>query len=146
METGNKIRPVSTRKYLAVLGVFFLFMYIMTFVERFFEENRVPNVDSCTLNYGSLKNGEEKTGKYYRLPSEAVYQDEMGNDYVYLIQEKMSILGNELVCRMKYIDVIARDEKYAAVEIVEGGISNSDLIVDHTDRELMNGCRIHVIE
>lgn len=146
MEMGNKARPVSVRKYLAALGVFFVFMYIMTFVEHYFEENRIPNVDSCTLTYGALRYGEKKTRNYYRLPAGAVYQDGMGNDYVYLIQEKISILGNELVCRMKYIDVIARDEKNAAVEIVEGGISNADLIVNHTDRELVNGCRIHVIE
>lgn len=223
MGTEKKVRAAGGRKYLAALAVFLLFMYVMTFVEHWFEQNRTANADSCTLNRAALayrlegtgtvegekirayltpdenrmlaagdkmqvqvSGGSEmeleiaelfyhakenlltvlfdipghayaqgaqvrvykdgKTKQYDCLPIEAVRQDKMGNYYVYLVREKKSILGNETVCRMKYVNVIAGDEKNAAVALEEGGVVGKDIIVYHADREITDGCRVHLIE
>lgn len=89
---------------------------------------------------------EQKTRKYPCIPVNAVHKDEMDNDFVYLVQEKKSILGNELICKMKYINVFLRDEEYAAIDLDQAGLNTSDLFIVHSDREITEGSKIHLLE
>lgn len=89
---------------------------------------------------------EQKTNRYTCIAAKAVHQDELDNYYVYVVQEKKSILGNELICKMKYIQVFLEDEVYAAVDLDDGSITGSDLIVLHSDREIADGDKIHCLD
>lgn len=70
----------------------------------------------------------------------------MGSDYVYVIREKKSILGHELVCRMKYVQVFLEDEEYAAVNLDDGSITESDVIVLHSDQAIADGDKIRLLD
>ncbi len=212
----------SKRTYLLALAVFFAFMYIMIFVEHYYEAVKTANVDTCSLerhelthylegngvvsgnkitayltpkghmlqkgdemlvkaagsdriplpisslSYDAVKNKltvyfdidpkdyeegaqvivtkEQKTDKYNCIAAKAIHQDEMGSDYVYVIREKKSILGHELVCRMKYVQVFLEDEEYAAVNLDDGSITESDVIVLHSDQAIADGDKIRLLD
>ena len=89
---------------------------------------------------------EQKTNKYPCIPAKAIHKDDMDNDFVYLVQEKKSILGNELVCKMKYINIFLEDGEYAAIDLDDAGLNNSDQFIVHSDREITEGSKIHLLE
>lgn len=210
------------KKYLAALALFLAAMYLMVFVERYFENNGIANVDTCSLERSELEHWiegtgvvtgakikahfvpagkmlqkgdlmyvkvagtdrielpiahlsydakenimtayfkigkatyeegaqvivskQQKTRKYTCIAADAVHKDAMGNQYVYLVKEKKSILGNERVCKMKYIKVFLEDGNYAAIDLGKRAITDSDLIVLHSDREVTEGSRVHLLE
>lgn len=129
------------KKYLAALAVFFAAMYVMIFVEHYFEASKIANVDTCTVEKQSLH-----PGRYYCVPLKAVHKDAMGSSFVYLVKEKKSILGNELVCTMKYIDILAEDDNFAGIDLAGSSLKASDLVVVHSDRELAQGSKIRVLD
>lgn len=209
-------------KYLSVLAVFLVCMYIMTFAEHYFEHNKVANADTCvveshTLTHWLEGNGivkgdkiigyltpagkmlqkgdemfvkaagtdrvtlpiaqlsfdakenlitvyfdidpndyedgaqviiikQQETRKQPCIAVDAVHEDENGNHFVYLVQEKKSILGHEPVCRMKYIQVFLEDENYAAINPGDNGIKDTDMFVLHADRKISDGSRLHLLE
>ena len=219
MTTADTRKP--NKKYLLILIIILLFMYLMIFVEHYFESCQIANVDTCILenhelthwlegkgivngseiiayltpeghmllkgdetlvkaagadriplpisrlsydapkniltvyfdiNPNDYKDGaqvlvikEQKTKKYPCIAANAVHKDEMGHTFVYLVHEKKSILGNELVCKMKYIDIFFEDENYAAVDLNDGKIKDSDLFVLHSDREITEGSKIRCL-
>ena len=215
--------PRPKRKYLITLAVFFIAMYFMIFVEHYFENHEIANVETgvlenhalthwlegtgvvrgneivayltpagrmlqkgdevlvkaagsiqyiplpiSQLSYDAEKNiltvhfhinsddyedgaqvivsREQKTNKYPCIPLKAVHKDKMDNDFVYLVQEKKSILGNELVCKMKYINVFLEDDAYAAIDLDDSGLNSSDRFIVHSDREITEGSKIHLLE
>lgn len=129
------------KKYLAALAVFFAVMYLMIFVEHFFETTKIANVDTCTIEKQILK-----TGRYSCIASKAVHRDAMDNAFVYLVKKKKSILGNELTCSMHYIDILEEDGAYAAVNLEGSSLKDSDLIILHSDRELSQGSKVRLLE
>ena len=46
---------------------------------------------------------------------------------------------------MKYIDIFFEDENYAAVDLNDGKIKDSDLFVLHSDREITEGSKIRCL-
>ncbi len=77
---------------------------------------------------------------------DAVHKDARDNTFVYLVKEKHSILGNELVCTMRYIDILAKDDAYAALNTGDSSLTESDLVILHSDRELSQGSKIRLLE
>ncbi|MDE7310425.1 MAG: hypothetical protein K2N87_02210 [Eubacterium sp.] len=129
------------KKYLAALAVFFAVMYVMIFVEHFFETTKIANVDTCTIEKQTLK-----TGRYSCIDAKAVRRDAMDNAFVYLVKEKKSILGNERICSMHYIDILEEDGAYVAVSLEGSALKDSDLIILHSDKELSQGSKVRMLE
>ena len=129
------------KKYAAALAAFFTVMYVLTFAEHYCEATKIANVDTCTIERQKL--GERS---YHCITLDAVHKDARDNTFVYLVKEKHSILGNELVCTMRYIDILAKDDAYAALNTGDSSLTESDLVILHSDRELSQGSKIRLLE
>ena len=66
------------------------------------------------------------------IPLEALYTDQNGRSYVYTLKQKSGILGPELAAELVYVNVLDKNNKYAAIE--EGVIdSETEVIVSTTE-------------
>ena len=66
------------------------------------------------------------------IPLEALYTDQNGRSYVYTLKQKSGILGPELAAELVYVNVLDKNNKYAAIE--EGIIdSETEVIVSTTE-------------
>ncbi len=66
------------------------------------------------------------------IPLEALYTDQNGRSYVYTLKQKSGILGPELAAELVYVNVLDKNNKYAAIE--EGIIdSETEIIVSTTE-------------
>lgn len=66
------------------------------------------------------------------IPLGALYTDENGRSFVYILKERSGILGPELAAELVYVNVLDQNDKYAAIE--EGVIdSDTEVIVSSTE-------------
>ncbi len=66
------------------------------------------------------------------IPLDALYTDQNGRSYIYTLKEKSGILGPELAAELVYVNVLDKNNKYAAIE--EGIIdSETEVIVSTTE-------------
>ena len=66
------------------------------------------------------------------IPLDALYTDQNGRSYVYTLKEKSGILGPELAAELVYVNVLDKNNSYAAIE--EGIIdSETEVIVSTTE-------------
>lgn len=77
------------------------------------------------------------------IPLEALHEDK-GESFVYVLETASSVLGEELVARKKSVQVLDKNESFAALS--QGGLSVSDKIIISSDREIQNGSRVRVEE
>ncbi len=75
------------------------------------------------------------------VPLGALHQAEPGKYFVYVLDEKKSILGDEQVARQVDVEVQYKGNRYAALE----GFGNGKVIVSST-KELRNGGRVKLQE
>ena len=75
----------------------------------------------------------------YCVPNRAINQDEKGQ-FVYVVDEKETALGEELFARKIHIKVVDQNEEYAAVE--PGTLTTEMQIITETNKELTEGCKI----
>ncbi len=75
----------------------------------------------------------------YCVSNSAINQDEKGQ-FVYVVDEKQTALGEEMVARKIYIKVEDQNAEYSAVE---PGILTTEMeIITETNKELTEGCKI----
>lgn len=77
------------------------------------------------------------------IPLEALHENQ-GESFVYVLETASSVLGEELVARKKTVQVLDKNESFAALS--QGGVSVSDRIIVSADREIQNGSRVRVEE
>ena len=88
--------------------------------------------------------GRREIGRYEcSIPLSALYQDN-SSDYVYLIEEKNTILGVEMTARKQKVKVIDRDASYAALEM--DAFTEEDKMIVETDKEIKDGARVRPVE
>lgn len=68
------------------------------------------------------------------IPINALYTDQNGRNYVYTLKEKPGILGPELAAELVYVNVLDKNDKYAALE--EGIIDSDTEIITSTTEAL----------
>lgn len=68
------------------------------------------------------------------IPINALYTDQNGRNYVYTLKEKSGILGPELAVELVYVNVLDKNDKYAALE--EGIIDSDTEIITSTTEAL----------
>ncbi len=86
----------------------------------------------------------KEIGRYEcSIPLSALYQDN-SSDYVYLIEEKNTILGVEMTARKQKVKVIDRDASYAALEM--DAFTEEDKMIVETDKEIKDGARVRPVE
>lgn len=68
------------------------------------------------------------------IPIDALYTDENGRNYVYTLKEKSGILGPELAAELVYVNVLDKNDKYAALE--EGIIDSETEVITSTTEAL----------
>jgi len=77
------------------------------------------------------------------IPLSALYHDN-SSDFVYLIEEKNTILGVEMTARKQKVKVIDQDASYAALET--DAFTEEDKLVIETDKEIKDGARVRPVE
>ncbi|MBO5146489.1 MAG: hypothetical protein J6C19_13320 [Lachnospiraceae bacterium] len=75
------------------------------------------------------------------VPVEAVYE-ESGTFYIYILNEKAGILGNEYYAEKIKVQIADRNDKYAAVS--EGTISEDTQVIIFSSEELKQGANIKI--
>ena len=86
----------------------------------------------------------KEIGRYEcSLPLSALYQDN-SSDYVFLIEEKNTILGVEMTARKQKVKVIDKDASYAALEM--DAFTEEDKIIIETDKDVKDGMRVRPVE
>ena len=86
----------------------------------------------------------KEIGRYEcSLPLSALYQDN-SSDYVFLIEEKNTILGVEMTARKQKVKVIDKDASYAALEM--DAFTEEDKIIIETDKDVKDGTRVRPVE
>ncbi|MBO5032089.1 MAG: biotin/lipoyl-binding protein [Lachnospiraceae bacterium] len=75
------------------------------------------------------------------VPVEAVYE-ESGTFYIYILNEKTGILGNEYYAEKIKVQIADRNDKYAAVS--EGTISEDTQVIIFSSEELKQGANIKI--
>lgn len=68
------------------------------------------------------------------IPINALYTDQNGRSYVYTLKEKSGILGPELAAELVYVNVLDKNDKYAALE--EGVIDSDTEVITSTTETL----------
>ena len=68
------------------------------------------------------------------IPIDALCTDENGRNYVYTLKEKSGILGPELAAELVYVNVLDKNDKYAALE--EGIIDSDTEVITSTTEAL----------
>lgn len=74
------------------------------------------------------------------VPAEALHLMSGDQYYVNVAEKKSTILGEEWVVRQVSVELLEKNEKYAAVE----GISSEQEIVTESSRTLEEGSRVKV--
>ncbi|MGI6070664.1 MAG: efflux RND transporter periplasmic adaptor subunit [Blautia sp.] len=106
-------------------------------------------VVSLPANVGDIGDAAEytvkKESKTYEIcvPVSALRQ-ENGKYFVYVMEERNSVLGEELAVRKNPVDVLEKNESYAA--LAEGGLNSQQKIIVNTDREIQDGSRVRLVE
>ncbi len=75
----------------------------------------------------------------YCIPVSALNQDDKG-DFIYTTETKSTVLGDELTARKIYVDILDKNEEYAAVS--SGTITDNMDIIITADREIEEGNRV----
>ncbi len=70
------------------------------------------------------------------VPTAALHVEQNGT-YVYVIEERDTVLGTELFARKVQVDVLEKNSQYAAVE--EGGLGMEDKVIVDSDRYVEEG-------
>lgn len=97
-----------------------------------------------TIGQTAEMNLNKEIGRYEcSIPLSALYQDN-SSDYVYLIEEKNTILGVEMTARKQKVKVIDKDASYAALEM--DAFTEEDKIIVETDKEVKDGTRVRPVE
>ena len=65
-------------------------------------------------------------------------------DFVYLVEEKSTILGTELSVQKRKVKVLNRDESFVALE--DGALTDGEAFVAESDKELKDGIRVRLSE
>ncbi len=97
-------------------------------------------LEGSTIPVGTIFNMQIETEKKRYsscVPLGALHQAEQGKYFVYVLDEKKSILGDEQVARQVDVEVQYKGNRYAALE----GFGNGKVIVSST-KELRNGGRV----
>lgn len=68
------------------------------------------------------------------IPLEALYTDQNGRTFVYILKERSGILGPELAAELVYVNVLDQNDKYAALE--EGIIDSETEVITSTTEPL----------
>lgn len=68
------------------------------------------------------------------IPLEALYTDQNGRNYIYTLKEKSGILGPELAAEIIYVNILDKNDRYAAIE--EGIIDSGTEIITSTTEPL----------
>lgn len=98
-----------------------------------FEAEIVLPENTGTLGQSGIFTVETQSEIYNScVPLEALYTDENGRNYVYVVREKSGILGAEFMAERIYVKVLDKNDSMAALE--EGVIdSGSEVITDSTE-------------
>ena len=97
-----------------------------------------------TIGQTAEMNLNKEIGRYEcSLPLSALYQDN-SSDYVFLIEEKNTILGVEMTARKQKVKVIDKDASYAALEV--DAFTEEDKIIIETDKDVKDGTRVRPVE
>lgn len=75
------------------------------------------------------------------VPYSAIHSEE-NKDYVYVASQEQTILGNEYVVRAYEVEIIEKNERYAAIQ--EQGIEGDAKIITDSDRYIQAGSRIRL--
>lgn len=88
-----------------------------------------------TLGQSGVFTTETQTDIYNCCISlEALYTDQNGRNYIYTLKEKSGILGPELAAEIIYVNILDKNDRYAAIE--EGIIDSGTEIITSTTEPL----------
>lgn len=87
---------------------------------------------------------DKEIGRYScTIPLSALHSQD-NSDYVWIVEEKQTILGTELTARKQKVKVIDRDESYAALE--EGSLTEDEKFIVESDKEIKDKARVRLTE
>lgn len=118
----------------------------------YMEENSTGGYDiTCKLSEtiekpgvsGSIRKAEQGELHYVTVPAEAI-QEESKSYFVYVLKEKIGILGKEYYAEKIKVNIKDQNDNYAAIE--EGAVSaDSDVIISYS-KELKQGASVRLVE
>ncbi len=71
------------------------------------------------------------------IPLEALHKDSNQNDYVFLLVETKGILGTELSVRKQFVQVLDKNDRYAALDPVT--LETEDKVITYATKEMNEG-------
>ena len=98
--------------------------------------------DSTERKIGSTQDWKikKKSGQYYTcVPLEALRQGDGDTYYVFVLREVSTILGTELEAQRVDVDLLAHDDKRAAVD---GELTSEDRLITTCSKEIIDGDRV----
>lgn len=122
-------------------------------VARIQEDKEDKNLRKVTVSLpaDSMELGEmgeftvvQEEGPYNTCIPLAALHEENGNKFVYVLDKSSSILGEELTARKVSVQVLAKNEQFAALG--EGSMGNTEKIIVSSDREITGGSRVRLEE
>lgn len=79
------------------------------------------------------------------IPIHALHSEDQGKRcYVYVLGQRDGILGKEYYAQLRYVEVLDRNERYAALE--EGALAADEQVITGYDKEIANGAAIRYEE
>lgn len=118
----------------------------------YMEENSTGGYDiTCKLSEtiekpgvsGNIRKAEQGELHYVTIPAEAVHE-ESKSYYIYILKEKMGILGKEYYAEKIKVNVADQNDKFVALE--EGTVSaDSDVIIFYS-KEIKQGESVRLVE
>ena len=73
----------------------------------------------------------------YCIPVDALHMDENQRNFVYVLGERSGFLGAELTAEKLMVDVLDKNDKYAALAV--GVVDGNSRIICTADREISDG-------
>jgi hypothetical protein len=121
---------------LSMLILFLLIMLFLTFFSR--HSAQLLTIQVSGVSPGSqIINNVEYTSC---LPLKALHQAD-GKTYVYLISDKETALGEEVVAEQLEVQIEDQNDEYAALN---AGIASNQTVIVNANKPVADGERIHV--
>lgn len=77
------------------------------------------------------------------VPIQSVHTENNEN-FVYVLQESESVLGKEIIAQKLIVQVLDKNEKYAA--LADGSLTNDQMVITEADKTIGVGSRVRLVE
>lgn len=122
---------------LSILILFLLIMLFLTFFSSYSAQLLTIQVSGASPEPQIINNVEYASC----LPLNALHQAD-GKTYVYLVSDKETALGEEVVAEQLEVQIEDQNNEYAALN---AGVASDQTVIVNANKPVADGDRIHVI-